>query len=91
MTIGDDEVAVEWGDRGSISRAEEIDKTEKTGGNREKRERVCGGEGIEGRRSAMTTKGGKLGGGDATSGVGEREEEEKKGESSWKVTSVEVT
>ena len=39
----------------------------------------------------MTTKGGKLGRGDSGMGVGEREGEEKKGESSWKVTSIEVT
>ena len=38
----------------------------------------------------MTTKGGKLGRGDAVAGVGEREGGEKKGESSWKVTLAEV-
>ena len=38
----------------------------------------------------MTTKGGKPGGGDASSGVGESEGGEKKGESSWKVTSAKV-
>ena len=35
----------------------------------------------------MYTKGGKLSGEDAVVGVGESEGEEKKGESSWKVTS----
>ena len=38
----------------------------------------------------MTTKGGKPGRGDAAAEVGESDGEEKKGESSWKVTSIEV-
>ena len=38
----------------------------------------------------MTTKGGKPRGGDAVAGVRENEGGEKKGESSWKVTSIEV-
>ena len=38
----------------------------------------------------MTTKGGKPGGGDLAVGDGEGEGGEKKGESSWKVTSAEV-
>ena len=57
-------------------------------GRRGEREREGGG--TEGRGSAMTTKGGKLGRGDAAVGVGESEGGEKKGESSWKVTSTEV-
>ena len=38
----------------------------------------------------MTTKGGKLGRGGASERVGESKGGEKKGESSWKVTLVEV-
>ena len=38
----------------------------------------------------MTTKGGKSGEGDATAAVRESEGDDKKGESSWKVTSTEV-
>ena len=38
----------------------------------------------------MTAKGGKPGRGDVAVGVGEGEGGEKKGESSWKVTSAEV-
>ena len=39
----------------------------------------------------MTTTGGQPGRGDVAAGVGENEAEEKKGESSWKVTLLEVT
>ena len=42
-------------------------------------------------RSRMTAMGENLSGGDAAVGVGESHREEKKGESSWKVTSIEVT
>ena len=38
----------------------------------------------------MTTKGGKPSGGDVVARVEESERGEKKGESSWKVTSAEV-
>ena len=62
--------------------------TKETGGEGE--ERKSGRGGTEGQGSAMTTKGGKPGGGDAAVGVGEGEGGEKKGESSWKVTSAEV-
>ena len=38
----------------------------------------------------MTTRGEKPGGGDVVVGLGGSEREEKKGESSWKVTSLEI-
>ena len=38
----------------------------------------------------MTSKGGKPGGGDPAARIRESKEGEKKGESSWKVTSLEV-
>ena len=88
MTTGDGEVAVELGDRGSVSRADETGCTEETRGEGE--ERKSGGGRTEGHVSAMTIKGGKPGGDDAAVGVGEGEGGEKKGESSWKVTSAEV-
>ena len=74
---------MELGDRGSVSGAEEMGETEETGGEGEERE--SGGGGTEGHGSAMTTKGGKPGRGDAVAGVGESKGGEKKGESSWKV------
>ena len=39
----------------------------------------------------MITRGGKASKGDATTGVGESEGEENKGESSWNVALIEVT
>ena len=56
----------------------------------EKERRESGGEGTKGRGLVMTTKGGKPNGGDASARVGESKRGEKKGESSWKVTSIEV-
>ena len=87
-TTGDGEVAVEVGDRGSVSGGDETGWTEETGGEGE--DWKSGGGEIEGHGSAMTAKGGKPGGGDAAVGVGEGEGGEKKGESSWKVTAAEV-
>ena len=81
-------MAVELGDRRSVSRADETDKTEEIGGQGEERE--IGGGGTEERGSAMTTKRGKPGRGDAAARVGESEGGEKNEESSWKVTSAEV-
>ena len=69
MTIGDGEVAVELGNRGSVFGADEMGLTKEMGGEGEERE--SGGGGTEGRGSAKTTKGGKLGRGDAVPGVGE--------------------
>ena len=59
---GDGEVAVELGDKGSVSRSDETSLTKEIRGEGEERE--SGGGGTEGRRSAMTTKGGKPGRGD---------------------------
>ena len=88
MASGDGELIVEERDNGFLSVVEEIGRTEET---REGEERGGGGEGTKERGSGKTTRGEKLGGRDAAPWVRESEGEEKKGEFSWKVTSVEVT
>ena len=80
MMTGDGEVAMEVGDKGLVSIADEAGWTKEIGGAGEERE--SGGGGSEGWRSAMTTKGGKPGRGDAASGVRKSEGAEKKEESS---------
>ena len=83
------ELTVEEGDSGFLSEVEEIGGTEETRGEGE--ERGGGGEGTKERGSGKTTRGEKQGGEDAAVWVRESEGEEKKGEFSWKATSIEVT
>ena len=81
---------MEEGDNRSISKAEEVGRTEETRGEGEEREGGGGGERNKGRGSRKTMKGEKPGGGDATIGVRESKGDEKERESSWKVTSAKV-
>ena len=80
---------MEEGDNRYVCEADEVGGAKETRGEGE--ERGGGGSGAKGRGSGKTTRGEKPGGGDTIAEFKESEGEEKKGESSWKVTLAKVT